>query len=97
MARAVQRFLLMRLFIIGFALVGATIVGCASPEQLRDRAEIHAQLASGAYFHGDKKLAMKEQAKAQRLYESAAVRAWLTRQPVPEPPATPPVAPVAQW
>jgi hypothetical protein len=81
---------------IGLAAV-TLVCGCQSPQVLRDNAEVHAQLAQAAASHGDYESARKQQAKAQRLYESAAVRAWLTRQPVPPPPDTPPVTPVSQW
>lgn len=81
---------------IGLAAV-TLVCGCQSSQVLRDHAELHAQLAQGAASQGDYESARKEQAKAQRLYDRAAVRAWETRQPAPEPPSTPPVTPVSQW
>jgi hypothetical protein len=77
-----------------FMLVGmVTFAACASPAQLRDRSEEHAQLAQGAAWHGDSHRAHQQQVKAQQLYDRAAVRAWEEGQPVPPPPKTPPVYP----
>ena len=81
---------------IGFAAV-TLVCGCQSPQVLRDHAELHAQQAQAAASRGDYESARKEQAKAVRLYDRAATRAWMTRQPVPEPPSTPPVTPIGQY
>jgi hypothetical protein len=82
-----------------FGLAGVTLVlaGCATPQALRDDAELHARAAQYAVSKGDYKEARREQNRAQRLYETSAVRAWLTRQPVPSPPKTPPPLPLGQY
>jgi len=69
----------------------ATLAGCASSQQLSQRADAHMSNARGAYETGNYQMAKAEQRKSEKDYQRAASRARDEGREPPPPPASPPL------
>jgi hypothetical protein len=74
----------MRLVIL-LLVVGPTL-GCESSAVLMDRSSAHLANARQAYYRGDREEAAKEQKRALRDYDRAAIQAYKEERPIPPPP-----------
>jgi hypothetical protein len=74
----------MRLLIL--LLIYGPVAGCASSATLMSRSHEHLARARQAYYRGDREEAAREQARALRYYDRAAIQAYKEERPVPPPP-----------
>jgi hypothetical protein len=74
----------MRLVILGLFVLPS--MACESSATLMGHSRHHLALARQAYYRGDREEAAKEQKRALRYYDRAAIQAYKEERPPPAPP-----------